>query len=164
MSLKPGKAKMFRVVFSHILVAIIALAAVYLTPLKNLNIIEPKFNDINPKEFYSEYSQHPDKFLFIDVRDPSAYKFLHAKGSINMPLHTLYDQRSVLPKNTDKKIVLICSGGRASGVGFMYLQHYGFFNIERVSGGIEKWVEENLPVEGEKFNVSLSEENIGCKA
>lgn len=164
MSLTFIKAKKLRLLFTHILVAIVTLAIIYLTPLKNVNIIDPKFNDVEPTQFYSEYSQNPDKFLFIDVRDPAAYKYLHAKGSINMPLHTLYDQRAVLPKNSDKTIVLICSGGQASGVGFMYLQHYGFFNIARITGGIGKWVEDKLPVEGDKLNVSLSEKPLPCTA
>lgn len=139
---------------SHLLVVLIATSAIYLTPLKNINIIEPVFNDVNPTQFYEQYSKDPSSYIFIDVRDTSAYNSLHAVGSISMPLHTLYDQRKLLPKR-GKKIVLICSGGRSSGVGFMYLQHYGFFNIERVSGGIENWINEGLPTEGTDKNVSI---------
>ncbi|TAJ16025.1 MAG: rhodanese-like domain-containing protein, partial [Dehalococcoidia bacterium] len=66
-----------------------------------------------------------------------------------MPLHTLYQERFALPRNeSGKTIVLICSGGSASGVGYGYLQHYGFRNILRVEGGIENWQAKGLPVEG----------------
>lgn len=141
---------------SYIIVILIVLSAVYLTPLKNINIVDPTFNDVDPKVFYTAYTKNPQAYIFIDVRDVSAYNTLHAEGSISMPLHTLYDQRKVLPKH-GKTIVLICSEGRASGVGFMYLQHYGFFNIQRISGGIENWINEGLPTNGTAKNVSLTE-------
>ena len=126
---------------------LVTIFAIYLTPLKNLNLIEPRIDDINPQAFYDVYTQNPDKYVFIDVRPESAYDKLHAVGSINVPLHLLYDERRVLPKR-GKTIVLICSGGRASGVGYGYLEHYGFLNLKRIEGGIENWQLQGLPVEG----------------
>jgi len=124
---------------------VVTILVVYLTPLKNLNIIEPTIKDIDPASFYTEFLLNKDKFLFIDVRPADAYNAVHAEGSINMPLHTLYDERHNLPK-VDKQIVLICSGGRASGVAYGYLEHYGFLNLRRINGGIENWLAEGLPV------------------
>lgn len=124
---------------------LVAAALIYLTPLKWLNIIEPRIDDIEPKAFYELYQKNPEKYLFIDVRPQEAYKKIHAEGSVNMPLHTLYDERKLLPKH-GKEIILICSGGRASGVGFSYLEHYGFFNVKRIAGGIERWESDGLPV------------------
>ncbi len=124
---------------------VVTILVVYLTPLKNLNIIEPTIKDIEPKAFYTEFLKNKDNFLFIDVRPVDAYNAVHAEGSINMPLHTLYDQRHNLPK-TGKQIVLICSGGRASGVAYGYLEHFGFLNLRRIDGGIEKWLAEGLPI------------------
>lgn len=126
---------------------LVTIFAIYLTPLKNLNLIEPRIDDISPQTFYDAYTQNPDKYVFIDVRPESAYNNLHAVGSINVPLHLLYDERHVLPKR-GKTIVLICSGGRASGVGYSYLEHYGFLNLKRIEGGIENWQLQGLPVEG----------------
>lgn len=126
---------------------LITLCAVYLTPLKHVNVVEPTIDDINATEFQEDYLKNPDDYIFIDVRPEAAYASAHAKGSISMPLHTLYDERHNLPKS-GKQIVLICSGGRASGVGYSYLEHYGFFNIQRIEGGIEQWMAEGLPVEG----------------
>ncbi len=129
-------------------IAIVAtVALIYLTPLKWLTMIEPTIKDIPSAEFYQMYSKDPDKYLFIDVRPEESYNRVHAVGSVNMPLHTLYDERHRLPKE-GKEIVLICSGGRASGVGYSYLEHYGFLNLRRIEGGIEYWIAEGLPVEG----------------
>ncbi|OGM93833.1 hypothetical protein A2935_04115 [Candidatus Wolfebacteria bacterium RIFCSPLOWO2_01_FULL_47_17b] len=127
--------------------ALLTLVAIYLTPLKWVTVIEPTIKDIDPVAFQSDFVKNSDRYIFIDVRSETAYNKVHAVGSINMPLHTLYDQRHVLPKN-GKEIILICSGGRASGVAYSYLQHYGFFNIKRIDGGIENWIAEGLPVDG----------------
>lgn len=124
----------------------VTAALIYLTPLKNIAVIEPTITDVSPTDFYEVYKQNPDQFIFLDVRSEDAYRKIHATGSKNQPLHTLYFERKNLPKR-GKTIVLICSGGAAAGVGFSYLQHYGFFNIIRIEGGIENWQAKNLPVE-----------------
>ena len=131
----------------------VTAGAIYLTPLKNIAVIEPTINDEAPTMFQTEYAQDPQQYLFIDVRPSDAFARAHAVGSINMPLHTLYNTRHTLPKS-DKEIVLICNEGVASGVGYHYLQHFGFFNIRRIEGGIEKWIAERLPVEGATVNLS----------
>ena len=139
--------KIFALFGMFIIGLVIGALVIYLTPLKYSSIIEPKIKDIDPAKFYEEFKSSPDKFIFIDVRQKEAYMQLHAEGSINLPLHTLYDERHNLPKK-GKMIVLICSGGRASGVGYSYLEHYGFRNIRRIEGGIEAWKERGLPVVG----------------
>ena len=131
-----------------VLTAIVVTALViYLTPLKHVALIEPTVDDISPQEFQALFEANPDDYVFLDVRPDSAYSRVHAIGSESAPLHTLYDLRHVLPK-TGKTVVLICSGGRASGVGYSYLEHFGFQNLKRIEGGIENWVAVGMPVEG----------------
>lgn len=108
--------------------------------IRYTDVLEPRVSDIDPGIIAPLIAENPDKYLFIDVRPPEMYAKLHAEGSINIPIHLFYDKRKdEFPKNTDKTIVLICSGGRLSGVAYSYLQHYGFRNIVRVGGGIENW-------------------------
>jgi len=126
-------------------VILVTVLVIYLTPLKNLSIVEPKPRDIDPKVFYDKFVQNRDHYIFIDVRQPDAYAKLHAEGSINIPLQNMYDERHNLPKK-GKEIVLICSLGKSSGIAFGYLEHYGFLNLWRIAGGIENWVSEGLPV------------------
>jgi len=138
----------FRTLIALIGASVLATAMlIYFTPLKWIPVLEPGINDINATSFQERYMADPDRYIFIDVRPEAAYRALHAKGSISMPLHTLYDARHTLPKS-GKEIVLICSGGRASGVGYSYLEHFGFFNLARIEGGIEQWILEGLPTEG----------------
>ncbi len=125
---------------------IITASAIYTTPLRYTHFIEPTINDVDPSTFYEQFSENSDSFIFIDVRPPSAYNKEHARGSINIPLHLLYGEKDILPRK-DKEIVLICTGGAASGVGYSYLEHYGFSNIQRIEDGINAWKEAGLPTE-----------------
>lgn len=132
-------------------IAIITVLLIYLTSLKWINLIEPNIKDVLPVLFYKEYQKDLRQYIFIDVRPPEAYNQKHAEGSINIPLHLLYDERKNLPKS-GKTIVLICGGGRASGVAYGYLEHYGFLNLRRISGGIEAWERAGLPIVTEAGN------------
>lgn len=138
------------VVLSHLLVAVAVASIIFLVPaIRYAPIVEPVVIDVDPVSFYGEYKNDPDKYIFLDVRSADAYNKLHAEGSKLQPLHTLYTERHFLPRNdSNKTIVLICSGGLASGVAFSYLQHYGFRNILRIEGGIEAWQAKKLPVVG----------------
>ncbi len=124
---------------------ILGATAVYLSPLKYNQLIEPKIRDVKAQEIYEEMKKNPAKYDFIDVRGAAQYADLHAEGSRNVPLHTMYFEREKLPKG-GKKLVLICSGGVASGVAYMYLEHFGFRNVVRVDGGIESWQLAGLPI------------------
>ncbi len=129
-----------------VVTAFVVVGVIYLTPLKWVTLIEPHINDIAATEFYEMYKGNEDKYIFIDVRPLDSYDRVHAVGSASMPLHTLYDERHNLPKS-GKEIVLICSGGRAAGVGYSYLEHFGHHNITRIEGGIEAWQLAGLPIE-----------------
>jgi rhodanese-related sulfurtransferase len=113
--------------------------------LKHLNLIEPNIKDISSAIFHEDFKVHPERYDFIDVRPQTVYAEGHAEGSRNIPLHQMYFQRKFLPKR-GKTIVLICSGGIASGVAYGYLEHYGFLNLRRIEGGIEAWRAAGLPV------------------
>lgn len=141
----------FIIIISALAGIVLGAATLYVTPLKYSQLVEPKIKDVKAQDFYQEYSKNPDGYIFLDVRSLETYNNIHAEGSKNQPLHTLYNERKNLPRNTDKHIVLICSGGVASGVAYSYLEHYGFRNISRIEGGIESWVTAGLPVKSTVF-------------
>ncbi len=134
---------------------VLAVTLVYLTPLKWINIVEPSIYDVAPRDFYAEYVKNPEEYVFIDVRPESAYNTEHATGSISIPVQNMYDAWRILPRS-GKKIALICKEGYASGVAYGFLRFHGFFNIERIDGGIIRWKEEGLPTtEGSAANKLL---------
>ncbi len=128
-----------------ILGVVASFAVVMTTPIRFLQIVQPSIHEISPANFYSLYKEHPDNYVFIDVRTHTDYIAGHAIGAVNMPLETLYNQRRYLPKH-GKTIVLICNGAQASGVAYGYLEHYGFLNLMRVTGGVPAWRNAGLPI------------------
>lgn len=145
-----ASSKKLAFVLSYAFVLVLGLALFYLTPaIRYASIVEPQVKDIKSEDFYAEYMKDPNRYIFLDVRSADAYNQFHATGSKLQPLHTFYTERYNLPKNDrNKEIVLICSGGVASGVAYSYLEHYGFRNIVRIQGGIEEWQAAGLPIEG----------------
>ena len=118
---------------------------IFFTPLRYNILVEPKIKSVDPESIYVNMNLNPEKYLFIDVRSITDYQKLHAKGSVSIPIAQLYDKWRELPRR-NQEIVLICGGGRLSGVAFFFLQHFGFNNIMHVTGGIDNWVLNNLPV------------------
>lgn len=129
---------------------VFSLFIFYTVPaIRYSDIVEPTINDVTAEVIHAEMVKNPEGYVFLDVRPGDIYEKLHAVSSVSQPLHTLYVERHTLPKNVrGKMIVLICSGGLASGVGYGYLEHFGFRNIVRIEGGIESWKAAGLPVEG----------------
>ena len=136
--------------------ALLSALVIYLTPLKWINLVEPPIHDITSAEFYADFEKNPDNYIFIDVRNESAYNTAHAKGSISKPIGSLFDGHRFLPKS-GKQIVLICSSSRLAGVAYGYLEHQGFFNLLRIKGGVQAWVVAGLPLEGSNIHAPIPE-------
>jgi len=106
-------------------------------------------HEVDPAQFWTEYSAHPDNYVFIDVRGASDYAASHADGSINIPIADLSTQYAQLPKS-GKQIALTCGDGRLAAVAYGFLSSQGFTNLLHVQGGLKNWITEGLPVEGTK--------------
>ena len=114
----------------------------------------PEIVNIEPDITYQNITNNPDKYMLIDVRSEAEYATAHASGSLNLPIPYLYDEVNgvknkkgiEVPKNTDKEIYLICTGGRLAGTAYGFLEHYGYRNIQRVRGGLKAWSEMGVPI------------------
>ncbi|MDB5259779.1 MAG: Rhodanese domain protein [Candidatus Nomurabacteria bacterium] len=112
--------------------------------IRYTKFIEPKTVEIDPKVAYNEMLQHPDEYLFFDVRSLGEYQNIHASSSVSMPIANLYDNWRTLPRS-GKTIYLICSSGRLAAIAYGYLQLHGFRNIVHINGGIQNWANEGVP-------------------
>lgn len=89
--------------------------------------------------------------LLLDVRSQQEYNIVHipALGGnrvVNIPLDELFSRLDELPKERD--IVVICATGRRSERARDLLLEAGFPRVTSVSGGMQAWIDSNLPVEG----------------
>jgi rhodanese-related sulfurtransferase len=152
--------KLFRMpsrifVTSSVVVAVLlTVLAIYVTPLKHLNLVSPDPKDIDPVAFWKDYQANPDKYLVLDVRQKNVYDMAHAKGAVSQPIGTLFDLRNLLPRS-GKTIVLICTSGRLAGVAYGFLQDQGYLNLLRIEGGLQQWSLDKLPMEGNNLLAPL---------
>lgn len=89
--------------------------------------------------------------LLLDVRSQQEFNIVHipAIGGnrvVNIPLDELFSRLDEIPKERD--IVVICATGRRSERARDLLLEAGFPRVTSVSGGMQAWIDNNLPVEG----------------
>jgi rhodanese-related sulfurtransferase len=82
--------------------------------------------------------------VLVDVREQSEYDQVHIPGSILIPLAELPSRMSEIP--TDQDVYVHCRMGGRSARAVEMLRAFGRSNSYNVSGGIEAWEDEGLPV------------------
>ncbi len=98
------------------------------------------------------YVMYRDENAFLlDVRSRQEFDIVHipaigGKRVVNIPLNELFSRLDEIPKERD--IVIICTTGNQSERARDLLLEAGFPRVTSVSGGMQVWIDNNLPVEG----------------
>ena len=85
-----------------------------------------------------------DQANLIDLRSSSEFNSGHITGSINIPFADIEDRSHEI--KSDKSLVLICEMGSQSANAGETLKKDGFKNSLILSGGINQWRMDNLPL------------------
>ena len=80
-------------------------------------------------------AKSPQSYV-LDVREPEEFDSGHADGAINIPLHSLRDRMSELPR--DREILVYCAVGQRSYYASRALRLNGF-PARNISGGITNY-------------------------
>lgn len=83
--------------------------------------------------------------LVVDVREPYEREAGHIEGSRHIELERLSSEAESLPK--DRTIVFQCRLGARSAMAAQAFKAAGF-DAWSMAGGLERWNEEGLPVDG----------------
>ncbi len=83
--------------------------------------------------------------VFVDVREQSEYNAGHIPGIKLIPLGTVPDRMSEIPK--DKTVVAVCHSGNRSKQATDYLRQNGFTNVHNMLGGMTAWEQGGNPIE-----------------
>lgn len=86
--------------------------------------------------------------LLVDVRSPAEFKKGHIAGAKNYPLESFAEQLKKLQgrHKADKPVVIYCQNGMASGAPARQLREAGFSQVYVLQGGLESWLQDNLPL------------------
>ncbi|MBI4134510.1 MAG: rhodanese-like domain-containing protein [Candidatus Sungbacteria bacterium] len=140
------------------------LAAIlfYLTPLHDVTIIEPAIKKTSPEAIHRAISEHPEKYLMIDIRSEEFYALEYPSQSVHIPLNVLAGEVNALPR--DKSIVIFCESNFSASAAYHVLKNNGFLDVQIVDGGRTAWKEAGLPlVETSKARQDIGNEIINLK-
>ncbi len=122
-------------------VIIVILAVIFLIPgtQKGTGKMAAEINVV-------EAAKLRDQGAFIlDVREQSEWDELHIPGATLIPLGTLPNELTKIPK--DKTVVVVCRTGRRSAQGRDILLNAGFENVTSMAGGVTEWKASGYPIE-----------------
>ncbi len=88
--------------------------------------------------------------VVVDVREPHEFIKGHIKDAINIPLGKFDEQLSTLEPYKDKDILIACQTGTRSTPACKSLLKAGFTNVYNLSGGMQSWEDNKLPIEKSK--------------
>jgi rhodanese-related sulfurtransferase len=90
-------------------------------------------------------AQLRDEGAFIlDVREPSEWATGHIPDAALIPLGELAARVGEVP--TDRTVVVVCRSGNRSAEGRDILRQAGLTQVTSMSGGMNNWIEQGLPV------------------
>ena len=84
--------------------------------------------------------------LVLDVRDAKAYESGHIIDARSIPAAEVAEKAESLKKFKEKPVVVYCDGGFSSASAAKALKALGFTKVVSLRGGLQSWLQENLPV------------------
>jgi rhodanese-related sulfurtransferase len=106
---------------------------------------------LSPTEVERRRRAEPD-LLLLDVRTPGEFFGPDGRlpGSWNVPLHGLtraLDKADDPLSDPDRPVVAVCQSDLRAGQAVLKLRKAGFRRVWVLSGGVNAWLEDRLPVE-----------------
>ncbi|MCL1631947.1 rhodanese-like domain-containing protein [Sporolactobacillus sp. CPB3-1] len=96
-----------------------------------------KIKKISTSELKNVYLPDKKENYFLDVRTRAEFSGQSIPGFINIPLQTLSEHLSKIPK--DKELVVICQSGMRSTLACKLLTRAGYEHVINVRGGMNRW-------------------------
>ncbi len=84
--------------------------------------------------------------LVIDVREPTAYAAGHIIDARSIPAAELPAKAETLKKFKEKPVMVYCDNGFSAAAAAKALKAQGFSKVVALRGGLQSWMQENLPV------------------
>lgn len=84
--------------------------------------------------------------LLLDVRDSKEYEAGHIIEARHIPAAEVASRAESLKKFKEKPVIVYCDGGFTSAAAARALRASGFNKVVTLSGGLNSWRQENLPL------------------
>jgi len=87
-----------------------------------------------------------DRTQVLDVREPNEFVKSHIGNAINIPLGKLEEKLPTLEKFKTQPVIVTCQTGARSVAACKTLTKAGFEQIFNMTGGMQSWEENKLPI------------------
>jgi rhodanese-related sulfurtransferase len=84
--------------------------------------------------------------MLVDIRETREHKTGVVAGAVLLPMSELPQKQSLLPKNSDQEVLLICNTQNRSKATLQKLKEQGYQNIRYVDGGMSQWAAKGWPM------------------
>jgi rhodanese-related sulfurtransferase len=84
--------------------------------------------------------------VVLDVRDEKAFEAGHIIDARSVPAANVAQRVDSLKKFKEKPVLVYCDNGFAASSVAKVLQAQGFTKVVSLRGGLQSWLQENLPV------------------
>jgi rhodanese-related sulfurtransferase len=119
------------------------------TRLANLNTfitnLPEGFATVKPADLNVELTGTAIPFI-LDVRTVDEFNQGFITGAINVNINDVPANLAQLPADKAAPIVVLCQSGHRGAIVMMYLQMMGYTNVRNLGGGMNGWINAELPV------------------
>lgn len=88
--------------------------------------------------------------IIVDVREVGEYKKGHIADAIHIPMGSLESQIKKIELYKQDDVIVVCHTGMRSATACSNLKKQGFENVFLMTGGMQSWEENKLPVVSKK--------------
>lgn len=82
----------------------------------------------------------------VDIRPVGDFKKGHLINALNIPLAKLEERASEISKDKSRPVILYCALGGSASEAAAKLRKLGFAEVYPIRGGLNGWLQSNLPV------------------
>lgn len=129
---------------NHLYLSLGFMAVFFLYIMMTMSEKMQAFANVNPAEL-TQLVNHKNAVV-IDTRTESDYANGHIVNAVNIPLSELTSGNKSIDKFKDKTVIAYCVSGMASKSACKYLIKSGVEHVFNLSGGINGWINDKLPV------------------
>lgn len=129
---------------NHLILSLAFMAVFFLYIMMLMSEKMQAFANVNTTQL-TQLVNHKDAVV-IDTRSEEDYKQGHIVNAINMPLADLVAGKIPVDKYKDKTVIAYCVSGMSSKTACKHLLNAGVKNVCNLTGGINSWLSEKLPI------------------
>lgn len=129
---------------NHYLLSLALLVVTYLLLQELTESTFNKFKGLSP--LLAVTKMNSANTVIVDVREPHDYIKGHIENSINLPLGKFSETIGSLEKYKKQPIIVVCQTGARSVSACKTLAKSNFGEIFNITGGMQSWEDNKLPI------------------